>query len=133
MSHHKKPVQPLPPRDKLFLRAGSLNDPKCTSVLNKAVARQPFLSRVRASLLQSYSSRSLADLVKNVVQMDILLSTNSTTPELPTEIKQLIEQHTFSHARINPAELLCPSLMTGYIRANSGKPSYIHRIPKYSY
>jgi hypothetical protein len=51
MSHHKKPVQPHPPRDKLFLRAGSLNDPKSIGVLNKAVARQPFLSRVRANVI----------------------------------------------------------------------------------
>jgi hypothetical protein len=62
-----------------------------------------------------------------MIQMDILLSTNSPTPELPTEIMQLINQYTFSHARINPAELLCPSFMAGYIRANSGEPPDSHR------
>lgn len=50
MSHHKKPVQPLPPGDKLFLNAGTLEDPKHRAVLNKAVARQPFLSQVGSSI-----------------------------------------------------------------------------------
>ncbi|KAK9893778.1 hypothetical protein P389DRAFT_198527 [Cystobasidium minutum MCA 4210] len=96
MSHHKKPVQPLPPLDKLYLTAGNLEDPKHKAALNKAVARQPFLSH-----------------------LDFALSTNAPVSDLPSEIKDLIQQYTFSHARMNAADLLKTEFMNAYIRGKS--------------
>lgn len=46
MSHHKKPVKPLPPNDKLYLQLANANDEKAYNVLLKAMTKQPFVAQV---------------------------------------------------------------------------------------
>jgi hypothetical protein len=59
------------------------------------------------------------------LQLDLLVQAvapPAANDDLPEEVKRIIENYTFSHTRINPADLLIPSFMHGYIRDDDVTP-----------
>ncbi|KAL7009760.1 hypothetical protein EMMF5_000668 [Cystobasidiomycetes sp. EMM_F5] len=98
MSHHKKPVKPLPPNDKLYLQLANANDEKAYNVLLKAMTKQPFVAQLDIQIPTS------DDAGPNLIE------------RLPTELSELLVDYTFQHARMRPSQFLQAKFMNTHVR-----------------
>ena len=122
MAHHVKPIKPQPPRDKIYLQAGDPDRAEHFERFLQTLSKQPFVSQVGQAEAGRCALRTDPDKPLRTTQIDLTVSSNATSEDglplnrLPAGVRDLIAQHTFQHACLNPSSLLSPLFMNSYVR-----------------